>query len=312
MTGNLEATCQSNFYSLVVTPVIEAGYVNIYGTNITKIKKAEDELRKYREHLEEVVCERTEKLNKVNEQLMQQIDQRKTLEKEILNISEKEQQRFGQELHDSLGQQLTGISFMAHVLQQKLSQKNLPETEDIRKISALVNEAARQARALAKGLHPVDLDSGSLISSLEELAHSTERLFAVRCDFEYEKNIELHDAESAVHLYRIAQEAITNAIKHAKAEKITIHLFDEDQNGILTIKNDGEPFPKKNQTSNDGMGLQIMAHRVDLLGGQMTINKDLKDGTVIQCIFPIKKLPKLRIVEYEKSQRTTKENSHSR
>ncbi len=310
----LEATCQGNYYSLIITPIKDAGYVNIYGTNITKIKNAEDQLRRYREHLEELVCERTEKLIKTNDELMRQIEQRKNLERQILNISEQEQQRFGQELHDSLGQQLTGISFMLQVLAQKLKKKNLPEANDIKQISELVNEATGQARALAKGLHPVDLDPESLVSSIEELTHSTEKLFKIQCVFEYEKTIELHNTESAVHLYRIAQEAITNAIKHGNTTKIKISLFVDGENGILKIENDGKDFPEKRKMPDRGIGLQIMKHRIDLLGGQLNIRTNPKGGTIVNCNFPISNGIGLRIVEYEKHRKHTKEHkdSHSR
>jgi len=273
-------------YDLTVTPVQDAGYVNVYGIDMTARKQAEEDLRRYREHLEELVQERTEELTNANVLLRQEIEQRKKLEREILNISEQEQRRIGQELHDSLGQQLTGIAFMTQVLEQKLAKKSEPEAVDVAEISRLVNQATNQARGLAKGLHPVDLDSGSLVSSLQELASSTGQLFGIKCSFDCDRKVDLKQAHATVHLYRIAQEAVTNAIKHGRAKKIKIKLTRADGRAVLVIENDGRDFPKKFEKRGTGIGLQIMDHRVDLIGGELTIRKGPKGGTVITCSFP--------------------------
>jgi signal transduction histidine kinase len=165
----LEHTSDSKTFSLTIAPVASAGYVNVYGTDITEQKLIEDALNEYREHLEELVHERTEELTDANKKMLSEIEHRKKLEREILNISEQEQRRLGQELHDSLGQQLTGISFMARVLENKLKEKKIEEANAVAEIVKLVTEATNQARGLAKGLHPVDLDSGSIISSINEI-----------------------------------------------------------------------------------------------------------------------------------------------
>jgi PAS domain S-box-containing protein len=283
----LEVSVGEKAYDLTVAPIGEGEYVNVYGTETTWRKQAEEDLRRYREHLEELVQERTEELTAANEQLRQEIEQRKKLERQILSISEQEQRRIGQELHDSLGQQLTGIAFMSRVLEQKLAKGQLPEAAEMAEISKLVNEATNQARGLAKGLHPVDLDRGSLISSLGELALSTQQLFGVKCGFIHDRAIKVSEAQTAVHLYRIAQEAVTNAIKHGRAKRIQIRLTHSDKRGILTIENDGRDFPKQFEKAGTGMGLQIMDHRVDLIGGELTVRKGPKGGAVVTCMFPI-------------------------
>jgi PAS domain S-box-containing protein len=285
----LEVTVGDVVYDLTVTPIPEAGYVNVYGNEITGRKQAEEDLRRYREHLEELVQERTEELTLTNEQLRQEIEQRKKLEREILNISEQEQRRIGQELHDSLGQQLTGIAFMTRVLEQKLAKKSVPEAADVAEVLKLVNQAAGQARGLAKGLHPVDLDRGSLVSSLQELASSTQQLFGIKCSFNYDGKIELKQAQTAVHLYRIAQEAVTNAIKHGRARKIQIKLTRADNRAVLIIENDGRDFPAEFEKRGTGMGLQIMDHRVDLIAGELTVRRGPRGGTVVTCSFPIER-----------------------
>jgi PAS domain S-box-containing protein len=285
----LEAKCGDRVFSLIMAPVPDAGYVNVYGTDITGRKLAEENLEKYRQHLEELVETRTAELTQANIQLLEEIEARKLLEKEILNISEQERRKIGQELHDSLGQQLTGVAFMTKVLEKKLARKSLDEAVDVTKIAALVNHATEQARGLARGLDPVDLETGTLMSALQELATSTEILFGIHCVFKCDKHIEIDNTEAAVHLYRIAQEALTNAIKHGKAKNIQIGLTRSRNKHILTIRNDGLDFPKEFEARGTGMGLQIMDHRVDIIGGSLDIHKAAEGGTIVTCTFPNKK-----------------------
>jgi len=248
--------------------------------------QAEDALQKAHDELEIRVQERTTEITKANKQLMQEIDQRKRLERQILNISEREQRRIGRELHDSLGQQLTGIAFMIKVLEQKLTDKSSDEAVDVAQIAKLVSEATDQVSGLAKGLDPLNLNTGSLISSMQELAASTEELFRVRCIFKCEGTVPVEDTEIAMHLYRIAQEAVTNAIKHGKAKNIWIELICGRVEFVLTIKNNGLDFPKEFEARGKGMGLQIMDHRVDIIGGSFTIRKVKEGGTIVTCRFP--------------------------
>ncbi|NIP27357.1 MAG: PAS domain S-box protein [Phycisphaerae bacterium] len=285
----LEVSCGDRVFSLIFAPVVEAGYVNIYGVDITERKLAEEDLRKYRQHLEELVDTRTGELTQANRQLLREIETRKGLEKEILNVSELERRKIGQELHDSLGQQLTGVAFMTKVLEQKLAKKSLDEAADVAQIAQLVNQATNQARSLAKGLHPIDLDTGTLVSSLQDLAESTKTLFGINCSFKCDKHIRIDNPEVAVHLYRIAQEAITNAIKHGKAKNIQIYLAYNVNKSILTVINDGIDFPKEFEARNTGMGLQIMDHRVDIIEGSLNIHKGPKGGTIMTCTFPVER-----------------------
>ncbi|UCF43443.1 MAG: MEDS domain-containing protein [Planctomycetota bacterium] len=284
----LEVTCGDKVFSLTVAPVVDAGYVNIYGVDITKRKQTEEDLRKYRQHLEELVQKRTAELTDANKQLLQEIEGRKRLEQEILGIGEREQRRIGQELHDSIGQQFTGIAFMTKVLTQKLSGKLPEEAADAAEIGDLVNQAMEQARGLAKGLHPVDLDAESLASVLQELAATTEKLFAIRCTFKCDDSIAIDDTVVAVHLYRIAQEAVNNAIKHGQAKNIGIELTCDSDKSVLMVKSDGLDFPGM-QVKSKGMGLQIMDHRAEMIGGSLDIRKAVEGGTIMTCEFPNKK-----------------------
>lgn len=219
--------------------------------------------------------------------LRAEVKSRKLLEKEILDVSEREQRRIGQELHDSIGQQFVGVAFMAKVLQQRLSGKLPEEAESAAQIAELVNQGMEQARDLAKGLHPIDLDGTNLTSVLQELASTTERLFDVRCTFSSDGCVAEIDAEAAVHLYRITQEAIVNAIKHGRAKNIHITLtFDHDKS-VLTAKNDGLDFPEE-ITNCAGMGLNIMKHRAEIIDGFLDVRRHPKSGTILTCVFPNK------------------------
>jgi signal transduction histidine kinase len=284
----LEVTCQKRIFSLVMAPVVDAGYANVYGVDITERKHAEDSLRKYQQQLEDLVQTRTAELTETNKKLLLEIESSKRLEKEILNISEREQKRIGQELHDSIGQQFTGIAFMMKVLEQKLSEKLPNEATDATEIKKLVNQTMDQTRRLARGLHPIDLDAGSLTSALQELAATTENLFSVSCTLKCDKPITVDDSEVATHLYRITQEAITNAIKHGHTNNIQIELIQNKDNSVLKVENDGLDFPKEFEARGTGMGLQIMDHRADIIGAKLDIHKAAQGGTILICSFPNK------------------------
>ncbi len=248
-------------------------------------ERAEEDLMKYRDHLEELVQIRTAELTCANKKLLQEIEGRKRLEKEILNISEQEQRRIGRELHDSIGQQFTGIAFMMKVLEQKLADKLPGEATGVAEIKKLVNQALDQTRGLAKVLHPIDLDAGSLAEALGELAATTEKMFGVRCVLKCDGPVPIDDAEVAAHLYRITQEAVTNAIKHGKAQRVQVKLVCTGDKNVLTIENDGLDFPEELGTRGTGMGLHIMNHRADMIGASLDIRKAAENGTIVSCSF---------------------------
>jgi PAS domain S-box-containing protein len=288
LSEEFEVVCRDRIFSLVTAPIVEAGYVNIYGIDITGRKRAEENLRQYRQHLEELVGERTEELTEANEQLLQEIEGRKQLEREILDIGEREQRRIGRELHDSVGQQFTGIAFMTKVLANKLATKLPDEAAGAEEIAKLVNQAMEQTRGLAKGLHPVDLGAGSLMPALQDFAANTENLFGVRCTCKCDKPVVIDDDAVAVHLYRIAQEAVTNAIKHGRAKNIQIKLTYGRNKSVLAVESDGLDFPGM-EVKSAGMGLQIMDHRAEMIDGLLNIRKGTKGGTMVTCEFPSEK-----------------------
>jgi PAS domain S-box-containing protein len=216
------------------------------------------------------------------------ITERKQLEKAILDISAREQRRIGQDLHDGLGQHLTGIAFMAKVHEAKLAEQKRAETDDAAKIVKLVNEAIHKTRELARGLLPVVSDSHGLMSALQMWAAEVEDLFGVSCCFECESAVLIHDVTMATHLYHIAQEAVNNAIKHGKAQEILIQLVAKNGIGRLAINDDGKGI-MENRSSGHGMGLHIMNYRAAMIGGSLEIRRDPKKrGTIVTCIFPVK------------------------
>jgi len=216
------------------------------------------------------------------------ITERKRLEKAILEISAEEQRRIGQDLHDGLGQHLTGIAFMSKVQEQKLAEKGLAEAAEAARIVGLVNEAINKTRELAHGLLPVIADAHGLMSALKRWAAEVEDLFHISCSFRADEPVLIHDANMSTHLYRIAQEAVNNAIKHGQAKTIMISLFARNEYGTLKIENDGLGM-REPSTNDSGMGMQIMNYRARMIGGSLKVESGGTRGITITCLFPLAK-----------------------
>jgi PAS domain S-box-containing protein len=214
------------------------------------------------------------------------ISERKRLEKTVLEISEREQRRIGQDLHDGLGQHLTGIAFMSKVQEQKLVERQIPEAADAAKIVELVNDAIRRTRELSRGLLPVVSEAHGLMSALRLYATEVEDLFGVVCRFQCEETVLIHDAPMATHLYHIAQEAVNNAIKHAGAKTIVIRLFCGESEGTMIVKDDGIGIQRP-AAPHAGVGLHIMNYRAGIIGGNLEIRREHPRGTAVVCRFPM-------------------------
>jgi PAS domain S-box-containing protein len=213
------------------------------------------------------------------------ITERRFLEKEILDIAERERALIGQELHDGMGQVLTGIAVKCKGLALNLKRKSLDESKDATVISKLANKAIAQTRDLAKMLYPVDIETGGLISALKALASTTGKTMGVTCRFRCGRSVSVKNLVEAKQIYRIVQESITNAVRHGKAKNINIKLRLTKKGTVLSIENEGLDFPKLSPRSK-GLGLKIMKYRTDLLGGSLDVRKGIKGGTVVTCIFP--------------------------
>lgn len=210
--------------------------------------------------------------------------ERRHLESQVAEISEQERRRLGQDLHDDLGQQLTGIAFLSKVLAQKLAAKSLPEAIDAAEIVNLTNKAINQTRNLARVLYPVQLEADGLASALADLAASTQQRLNISCQFKSGRRILINDNSSAIQLYRIAEEAVNNAVKHSKARHVLIGLCKAGGRIILVVSDDGigisHPIP-----ANEGIGLHIMRYRAARIHGSLDIRRGKRAGTVVTCSF---------------------------
>ena len=215
------------------------------------------------------------------------ITERRRLEKEILDITERERELIGQEMHDGMGQVLTGIAVMCKGLALKLKDKSLEEMKDALLISKLANKAIGQTRELAKMLYPVDIETGGLVSALKTLASTIQKTMGVTCQFRCGKSVSVKNLVEAKQIYRIVQEAINNAVRHGKTTNININLRLANKGTVLSIENDGLDFPKLSP-NRKGFGLKIMEYRTDLIGGSLNIRKGDKGGTIVSCTFPNK------------------------
>ena len=212
----------------------------------------------------------------------------KRLENAVIEISGREQRRIGQDLHDGLGQHLTGIAFLAKVQEQKLEEKSLPEAADAAKIVHLVNEAIHKTRELRTRAVPVLSGPHGLVSALQEWAGEVEDNFRIGCRLEYDDPVSIEDDNAANHLFRIAQEAVHNAIRHGKAKNIVIGLRDAGEEGVLTIRDDGCGISLE-RSSGAGMGLRIMDYRARMIGGSLGVERAGECGTLVACLFPLRK-----------------------
>ncbi len=210
------------------------------------------------------------------------ITERKRLEREILEISDREQRRIGRDLHDGLCQLLVGISLKVDALSRRLGDLHLPEVEEARCIRDLLADALTQAQGVAKGLSPVELDSEGLCVALEQMASTTRLLFRVSCVFSPAMPAPVHSPDTALHLYRIAQEAVTNAVRHGRPRHIVIGLNADSQTVILTVEDDGVGMAD-GARNGQGMGLQIMGHRARMIGATLDIRRRHGVGTTITC-----------------------------
>ena len=215
--------------------------------------------------------------------LTKEIRERMRLQRELLETAEREQRRIGYDLHDGLCQHLTGTALASQVLGDKLASQSLPETAEARRVVELVEEAIELTRSLARGLDPIEVQTGQLADNFQALAARNGERFKVSCQFECPQDVPLPDVNAATQLYRIAQEAVTNAARHGKARNIRIRLVRLADKIILTVTDDGTGLPE-NAATGEGMGLRIMAYRAGMIGATFDIER-LSDlpGTRVTC-----------------------------
>jgi PAS domain S-box-containing protein len=204
------------------------------------------------------------------------------LEREVLVVAERERQRIGHELHDDLCQQLTGIEFLSQTLVGQLSGLSAANADRAREIAQMVRKAIDHTRELAHGLSPVQLETVGLNGALEELAARTRRLFRIDCRFRSNAHAWTHDPALGIHLYRIAQESISNALKHGRAKRVEIGLVRNKYRLVLAVSDNGVGLPTKPRKS-QGTGLRVMQYRAGAIHGNLVVRRNLKGGTTVSC-----------------------------
>ena len=212
------------------------------------------------------------------------------LEQEIVRVSEREQMRIGQDLHDGLCQNLAAINCAAACLKSDLAAKSLPEAEDAGQLQKLLKEAIIEARDLARGIFPVQMDGEGLPAALEELAAKTNRLRQVTASLEQEGDVRLADPQVAMHLYRIAQQALSNALAHADATRVIFGLHREPAQLTMTVTDNGRGFTRA-EPHPQGMGLRTMDYRARLIGARLEVTPAPAGGTQVRCLLPLSHAP---------------------
>jgi len=210
------------------------------------------------------------------------VTDRKQLEKQVIETSEAQRRNIGRDLHDTLGQNLTGMAFLVKGLARKLRASSPGDVPIADQIVELINESVSQVRSMARGLDPVGLGEEGLAAGLKELADHVEEVFGIPCRFRQDQSPSIEEETVAGHLYHIAQEAINNAVKHAQAKEIHLTLASPDGRTILTIEDDGVGLTQPTRDT-QGMGLHIMRYRASVIGGTLSIRPGTRGGTLVTC-----------------------------
>ncbi|MFZ1867179.1 MAG: sensor histidine kinase [Steroidobacteraceae bacterium] len=263
-------------YSTILVPIWNALIQSVvYGVVIWLLGS----LREAQRALEQKVEQRTRALTR-------EIGERERLEREILEISEREQRRIGHDLHDGLCQHLTATAMAGQVLGQKLAARTMPEAADASELVRLIEDGIAMTRDMAHGIAPLEMESEGLVTALRALAGNVCRMFKVDCTLECDSPPPIEDAGTATHLYRIAQEAVHNALRHGKPRQIVMSLSRVRARAQLSIEDDGVGLPDDWQSSR-GLGTRIMAHRAQMIGGELSIEPNSTGGTFVTCSFAL-------------------------
>jgi signal transduction histidine kinase len=253
--------------------------------DITERREIEERILQLNKELEEKVATRTADLARSVDSLKAETIARKQLAEDITLVSERERRQLGQELHDDLAKELTGIACLTQTLALTAGKKSAPLAKEAARLAKMLRGSAAKTYTLARGFYPAELQRHGLARALVELASWTKELFRLSCQLRIEPKIPEFPLEIAVHLYRIAQETVNNAAKHAKAKQIVIGLAHTGGQVILMVKDDGQGLRKDFEKSK-GMGQKIMRHRAETIGAILDIRNHPKGGVIMTCTLP--------------------------
>ncbi len=250
--------------------------------DVTEQKEAQNELENAKLLLEKRVHERTQQLRAAVEELQDEISRRQGLEGEILEISEREKRLIGQELHDSVCQHLTAVALMARSMAVRLKNHRVIDAQGIEKIAELINQGVTETRTIARGLHPVEMNPNGFAAALQSLLSQRSQL-PYRLDMDEE--VSIADPAVALHLYRIASEAVMNANKHARARELVVRMRSSQKRIELSVTDDGIGIGEKRNHEN-GMGFHVMEYRARSIGARIEIMPVKPHGTCVACYLP--------------------------
>jgi PAS domain S-box-containing protein len=253
-------------------------------TDITQRKKADAELKRSKELLEQLVEGRTRALRVANDELQNEISRRKGLEGQILEISDREQERLGQELHDGLCQQLTAIGFLVRATALRLKDHRVVQTEDLDKIAQLINSSVADARNIARDLHKEEIDAAEFSIALRALVER--KIWKTPCRLELKTEVSIEDDKVASQLYRILREAIINANKHARATQIALEVRRVRNELVFCVTDNGVGLSRKPKAG-QGLGFHIMQYRAQSIGARLEFESPKKGGSRVACHLPL-------------------------
>lgn len=253
----------------------------------TDQRRIEDELAHARDEMEQRVVERTRELLATNNELERTMAQRQQLERELLEISDREKRRIGEDLHDMVCQELTATALFLKSTAKKIAADNTAAARTLEESAQTVNRNVVLARELARGLQAVELTALGLKNALRDLAATAFDNSGIKCHFKAARGVHVPEDTVALHLYRIAQEAVTNAVKHSGAKNVLITLDRNRTQTCISVQDDGKGFGVKRRGK--GLGLHMMRYRANALGGELKIERRRTGGTDITCVIPTKR-----------------------
>ncbi len=272
----------------------DGGFTGAVAVNvdITDRKAMEKDLRSAREDLERRVQDRTADLQQALDDLQDEVRQRLTaqeerrrVERELIETAERERRRLGRDLHDTIQGNLVGVHMILQTLAPKVQDLSPALGESMRRITDIVRQTIEQTRGLSRALNPVDLAGGGLITALQRLADTTTHVFGHHCEFVCPEPLDVEDAGAASQLYHIASEAVNNAVKHSGGTRILLRLERASDAAVLSVADDGVGLPEW-ASPEEGMGLRTMSYRASLMGGMLQVHSPPQGGTVVECRIP--------------------------